>query len=150
MAERGRRVSTEARNQGQYNSQSLKTLEGPLTKNKPHALRSGWPCGSRPQSRSRAGRALGLPMGDILLVDGPHVAVATPSPLQKRTSGNTTRAHVVPRLLWGWIGPTLAHAGTCKRTLNTVHTSRRQVEPSPPRGRRWARLLRRPPEPAVS
>ena len=41
-------------------------------------------------------------------------------------------------------------AGIRKRTLNTVRTSRTQVEPSPPRGRRWARVLRRPPEPAVS
>ena len=92
------------KNQGQYNSQSLETTEGPLTKNNPHVLRSGWPCGSHPQSRSRAGREMGLPVGVLLLMEtllGPHVAVATPSPLQKRRSGHTTHAHVVPPLLWG-------------------------------------------------
>ena len=37
------------KNQSQYNSQPLVTFEGPLTKNRPHVLRSGWPCGSRLQ-----------------------------------------------------------------------------------------------------
>ena len=47
MAERRRGVPTEAKKQGQYNSQSLVTFEGPLTKNKPYALRGGWSYGSR-------------------------------------------------------------------------------------------------------
>ena len=48
------------------------------------------------------------PMETLL---GPHVAIPTPSPLQKRTTSNTKRTQPVPPLLWGRIGPTLVHAG---------------------------------------
>ena len=87
-------------------------------------------------------------MGDIPPMEallGPCVAVATPSPLQKRTTGNTRRTHARASSPLGTNRP---DAGTWGRTLNNVRISCRRVEPSP-RGRRGGRLLRRPPEPAV-
>ena len=135
------------KNQGQYNYRSLIPFAGPLTKNNPHALRSSWPwiASLEGQRGSPAVHALGLPVGDIPPMGtllGPCVTVPTPSPLQKRTTSNTKRVHARASPPLGTNRP---DAGTCGRTLNIVRTSRIRAGPFPPRGRRWARGLRRPP-----
>ena len=85
------------------------------------------------RSGSPAARALGLPVGDIAPMEtlhGPCAAAVTPLPLQKWTTSNTKRAHTRRE-----------ERPDAGRTLDTVHTSCRRVEPSLPSGRQWARML---------
>ena len=113
------------KDRGQYNSQSLLTLGRTLTKNKPQALHSGWPCGSRLQRGVVAVLQFvhcvcpSPPVGDIppieTLPDPPEAAattVASPDTdnLRSTVTPPDVPMLVLPLLCWR-IGPTPVRVG---------------------------------------